>query len=267
VARQALDVALPYWHTSEPVSEVVYGTRAFDTFGETFLLLAAIVGITVIARGRERRRGFLGEGVAGRREQRQTARPSRGGERDPAARRAEEREEGLVPGPRTPDETPLGAPAPETAEGMTVIIRGAVRAVAPLLAMAGLYLGAWSYSPGGGFPAGAVLLGVVLFAYAALGYRRIERVVRPDVLEPVELAGALAVAAIGALGLFLKGSFFANFLPLAPAGTIRSGGILQAFSVTELVEVSTGLTIAVFALLGMGHDWSGGRDGDGEGRS
>ena len=43
IARYALEIALPQWHITEPVNEVVYGTRGFDTFGETFLLLAAVV--------------------------------------------------------------------------------------------------------------------------------------------------------------------------------------------------------------------------------
>ena len=45
VARYAMDVALPRWGLTEPVNEVVYGTRGFDTFGETFLLLAAVVSV------------------------------------------------------------------------------------------------------------------------------------------------------------------------------------------------------------------------------
>jgi multicomponent Na+:H+ antiporter subunit B len=139
---------------------------------------------------------------------------------------------------------------------MTVVVRGAVRIVAPILAIAGLYLVAWGYSPGGGFPGGAVLLGVVLFVYVAYGYRKVEAVIRPDVVEPLELGGALAIIAIELFGLFLKGSFSANFLPLGPVGTIRSGGVLQAFSASELIEVGTGLTLAVFGLLGMAHDWS-----------
>lgn len=257
VARYALTVALPKWHTTEPVSEVVYGTRGFDTFGETFLLLAAIVGIMSITRQREPRRGFIGEELAGRREQSGIDRDHGGARPHGAeARRAEEVELGQHTGPPTPDAEPLGAPGPETAEAMTVIVRGAVRVAAPVLTIAGLYLVASGYSPGGGFPAGAVVLGVVLLAYVAFGYRRVERVIRPDVVESLELAGAVAIIAIELLGLILKGSFSANFLPLGPAGTIRSGGILQAFSITEFVEVGTGLTLAVFCLLGMGHDWN-----------
>ena len=67
VARYALDVALPQWGLTEPVNEVVYGTRGFDTFGETFLLLAAVISVVVITRPREPRRGYFGEETAGAR--------------------------------------------------------------------------------------------------------------------------------------------------------------------------------------------------------
>jgi multicomponent Na+:H+ antiporter subunit B len=97
---------------------------------------------------------------------------------------------------------------------------------------------------------------VALFVYVSLGYRRIEPVIRPDFVEPAELAGAMAIIALGMGGLVWKGSFSANFLPLGQEQTILSGGVLQAFSVSELVEVGTGLTLVVFALLGMGHDWN-----------
>lgn len=256
VAREAMTVAVPQWHTLEPVNEVVYGTRGFDTFGETFLLLAAVVGIGLLSRGREPRRGFIGEELAGAREQEASDPKEQEGVSEREAGEAEAEEQGRRRGAATPDAEPLGSPSPDTAEGMTVVVRGAVRVVAPVLAVLGLYLVAWGYSPGGGFPGGGVLLGVVLLAYVSLGYRRVERVVRPGVIEPVELAGALAIVVLGLAGLVLKGSFLANFLPLGQVQTIPSGGILQLFSASELVEVATGLTLAVFGLLGMAHDWS-----------
>jgi multicomponent Na+:H+ antiporter subunit B len=137
-----------------------------------------------------------------------------------------------------------------------VVVRGAVRVIAPVLAVAGCYLVAWGYSPGGGFPGGAVLAGVVLLAYVSLGYRRIDKVVRPGLVEPIELAGALLIVLIELGGLVFKGSFSASFLTLGRSGTIPSGGILQAFSGSEFVEVGTGLTLAIFGLLGMAHDWA-----------
>jgi multicomponent Na+:H+ antiporter subunit B len=262
IARRAMVVALPEWRTTEPVSEVVYGTRGFDTFGETFLLLAAVVGIGLITRAREPRWGFIGEQVAGLREQRRTDPalvPGSAGQRQ--AQQAEAGEEGRRSGPVSPDDEPLGAPGPERAEAMTVVVRAAVRTVAPLLTMAGLYLVAWGYTPGGGFPGGAVALGVVLLVYVSLGYRRVEPWLRPGVIEPVELAGALAIVLLGVLGL-LRGSISANFLPLGPVQTIRSGGVMQAFSVIEFVEVATGLVLAVFGMLGMRHDWEPEEAGD-----
>jgi multicomponent Na+:H+ antiporter subunit B len=273
VARYALEVALPRWGLTEPVNEVVYGTRGFDTFGETFLLLAAVVSVIVITRSREPRLGYFGEETAGAREQAETD-PAPGTDAaEQTARLAERREQddqassGEEPR-ETPDETPLGTPAPETAETMTVVVRTAIRVALPILAVAGLYLVVWGYSPGGGFPGGAILLGVLLLAYAGYGRRKISRVVRPGLMETIELAGAAAIIGTELLGLLLKGSFSANWLPLAAQQTPLSGGIAQLFSGSELIEVGTGLTIAVFALLGMGHDWArdrgSGRTGEDE---
>ncbi|MGI5240857.1 MnhB domain-containing protein [Dactylosporangium sp. CA-139066] len=243
LARRALDGALPDWHSTEPVAAIVYGYRGFDTFGETFILLAAVVGIALLTRRREPRHGYVGEAAAGRREQRRVPVGEHGTtvtERE--ALRAEAAEIGEAPEP------PEGA-------GMSVVVRGGVRVVAPVLAVAGMYLVAWGYSPGGGFPGGAVALGVALLAYVSVGYRRVQPLIRPEVMEPAELAGGLEILAVMGLGLPLAGSISANFLPLGTPQTILSGGILQAFSFGELLEVGTGLILAVFALLTMGHDW------------
>jgi multicomponent Na+:H+ antiporter subunit B len=269
IARYALDIAIPRWKLTEPVNEIVYGTRGFDTFGETFLLLAAVVSVVVITRPREPRRGYFGESAAGAREQRQNDPDTASDAADQEARSAERREQGkLAPGGgapvETPDATPLGTPAPETAEAMTVVVRNAIRVVLPILAVAGLYLVAWGYSPGGGFPGGAVILGVLLLVYASYGRRKISKVIRPGLIEPLELAGAGLIIMTEFLGLVFMGSFSANWLPLAPMLTPLSGGVAQLFSAAELIEVGTGLTIVVFALLGMSHDWA--RDDQGEPR-
>src|SRR5436853_7310301 len=69
VARYALQIALPKWHTTEPVNEIVYGTRGFDTFGETFVLIASVMAVVTLARPREPRGEYVGEAAAGMREQ------------------------------------------------------------------------------------------------------------------------------------------------------------------------------------------------------
>lgn len=249
IARYAMEVALPKWGITEPVNEVVYGTRGFDTFGETFLLLAAVICVVMLARRREPRDGFIGEEAAGSREQTEDDPSSTSG--SAAARRAEKEEEDddrtdRATGRSLPDFELLGTPAPEDAQAMSVIVRVATRLVSPLLATMGVYLVAWGYSPGGGFPAGAVIAGIILLAYAAFGYRRVSRLVQPTIFEILELVGALAIIACETLGLILKGSFAANWIPLAESQTIPSGGILQFFSGSEFIEVSTGLVLVIF---------------------
>jgi multicomponent Na+:H+ antiporter subunit B len=263
VARYAMITALPDWKLLEPVNEVVYGSRGFDTFGETFLLLAAVISVVMLTRPREPRRGYFGEHVAGEREQAQIdpVAPADSEERRSREAESRERDEGATARPpRTPDDQALGTPGPERAEAMTVVVRTAVRVAAPVLAITGFYLVAWGYSPGGGFPGGAVVLGVVLLVYAAFGRRRIARIARPVLLETAEMAGATVIIVTELLGLLLRGSFSGNWLPLAQVGTIPSGGVAQLFSAGELVEVSTGLMIAVFAMLGIRRDWAPGGD-------
>jgi multicomponent Na+:H+ antiporter subunit B len=262
VARYALTTALPDWKLLEPVNEIVYGSRGFDTFGETFLLLAAVVSVIMLTRPREARRGYFGEETAGEREQRKYDPDQHPNAEERETRVADSREQG-PDGPRSaarPDSSPdrerLGRHGPERAESLTVVARTAIRLAAPVLAVTGCYLVAWGYAPGGGFPGGAVLLGVLLLAYAGFGRRRIARVVRPAVLETAELAGALLIIGTELLGLLLEGSVSANWLPLAEPGTILSGGVVQLFSAGELIEVATGLSIVVFALLGVRRGWA-----------
>ncbi|HEU5158234.1 MAG TPA: MnhB domain-containing protein [Streptosporangiaceae bacterium] len=262
IARYAMLIALPRWNLTEPVNEIVYGTRGFDTFAETFLLLAAVVSVIVLTRPREPRRGYFGEEAAAARERAAADPAERADEEERLALSAERREQGEEPAgpgtrrPETPDRTPLGVPAPETADAMSIVVRTAIRIALPVLAVAGLYIVAYGFSPGAGFPGGAVMLGVVLLAYAGFGRRRISRVVRPALVEVIELAGGVAITVILLLGLVLEGSFGANWLPLAAPETILSGGVAQAFSASELVEVGTGLIIVIFAVLGMSHDWT-----------
>jgi multicomponent Na+:H+ antiporter subunit B len=265
IARHAMEIALPKWGTTEVVSEVVYGSRGFDTFGETFLLLAAVLSVVVLSRTREPRAEYVGESSAGRTEQREFDPQDSGDENEAEARSAEEREEkGQPEALPDADQLPLGAPGPERAEAMTVVVRGAARAAAVILAVAAIYLAAWGYTPGGGFPGGAALVGVAILLYTALGRRAVEKVVRPSVLEPIEVVGALAIVVIGVLGLVHHGSLFANWIHLASYQTIRAGGTQQPYSGSELVEVATGLGIAIFSLLGMEHDWAPDADDDDE---
>lgn len=261
IARHAMAIAVPKWGTTEVVSEVVYGSRGWDTFGETFLLLAAVVAAVMVARSREPRSEYVGEASAGLVEQAEIGEHGGADREEEQAREAERREDDDEEAPpEHPDVNALGEPAPERAVAMTVIVRVVARTVAPILIVAGIYTAAWGYTPGGGFPAGVVLTGVAVLLYAALGHRAVRLVVRPAVLEPIEMLGAAGLVAVGIVGILREHSFLANWVVLEPQQTIRAGGTTQLNSLAELVEVSTGLTIAIFALLGMRHEWA--RDDD-----
>jgi len=266
IARHAMEIALPQWGQNEVVSEIVYGSRGWDTFGETFLLLAAVVSVVTLTRSPEARTEYIGESTAGRQEQAEIDPQGGGGDGDEQeARQAEEQEEqeeGEDVAPNA-DDLPLGTRAPERAAGMSVVVRVAARIAAVPLIVAGFYLCLLGYTPGGGFPGGAVILGVALLLYTAFGHQAVGRAVRPSVVEPIELLGAMVIIAVGLFGLLFKDSMFANFLTLAVPGTIRAGGTNQLFSGAELIEVATGLAIATFSLLGMKHDWAPDEDGDG----
>jgi multicomponent Na+:H+ antiporter subunit B len=218
------------------------------------LLLAAVVGVIVVCRGRERRRVFLQEERLGRREQAET-RPGRRRERRRDVEHAEDIEQGQA-GEAAEGDGGIGARGHVSAPAMSLVVRTAARPLLLVLAVAGAYLLALAFTPGGGFPAGGVLAGVVLLAYAAYGYQAVRKVVRPALLEALELAGAAAIIAIGVLGLVLKGSFSANWLPIGQEETFFGGGILPAFSASEFIEVATGVLIAVFSLVAMEREWT-----------
>jgi multicomponent Na+:H+ antiporter subunit B len=257
IAKHALSIAQPKWDTTEVVSEVVYGTRGFDTFGETMLLVAAIVSVMTLARSREGRSEYVGESEAGEREQaaQDPGDPGDQGEQDDSEQAEEAEEHGGEPY-LDPDSLPIGSRKADASEGMSVVLRTAARPAALILSIAGVYLAAWGYTPGGGLPAGVIVTGVVILVYVAFGRHVIRPLVRPTVLEPVEMLAGLAIGGVGLVGLVEHGSLFANWLPFAEPQTIFAGGNQQLYSALELVEVAVSLTIAVFALLGMGHDWA-----------
>lgn len=261
IARRAVTMAVPQWHSTEPVNAVVYGTRQFDTLGETFLLIAAAMSVALVGRSREERRGAAAEAAQARREQAdidtgpgfpELGGP--GGHKPSQARQAEESEES---GSADRDE-PMGGLGPNPHEGMTVVVRVATNILLPLLAMIALLVVAWGYAPGGGFPAAVALAGVALLVYASRGLGALGPAHNLDVLEAVEVVAALALLGVALGGFVDAGSLTANWLPLGVTGTIQGGGSLQAFSGLEVFEVTAGLLLVLFTLLGMRHDWSEG---------
>lgn len=250
IARRAPAMAIPDWHTTEPVNAIVYGTRAFDTVGETFVLVAAVVSVTTLARRRRPRPDAAAEDLIATRERSRQPADHQG---DPTARRAEQAEES---GSEELNEPTGRRPALDPEAGMGDVVRVATRVLLPILFVAGVLIYAWGYSPGGGFPAGTVVAGVALLVYASHGLNGLRRFGSTSLLETIEIVASSAVLMLAAAGLIFAGSVTANVLPLGRVHTIVGGGNIQLLSGIELVEVAAGLLLVILAILGMHHDWT-----------
>lgn len=266
IARRGMTMAIPEWHTTEAVNAIVYGTRGFDTLGESFLLVAAVVSVVLLGRRKKDRPGAEAEEMMARREREGLERgggfPETGEHGD--TKQAQQAEQAEEEDSEDRDEDVTRGRGPDPNEGMTVVVRVATQALLPVLAMAALVIVSWGYSPGGGFPAAVALCGVALLVYASRGLGALGPVGDPDVLETVEVVASLGLIAVALGGFIGSGSVTQNFLPLGVTGTIQGGGELQAMSGIELFEVAGGILLVIVTLLGMRHDWSEEFGGGGE---
>jgi multicomponent Na+:H+ antiporter subunit B len=65
----------------------------------------------------------------------------------------------------------------------------------------------------------------------------------------VEAAGEVAYLGVGIAGFATAAGFLANFLPLAPFGTLLSAGIVPVLSLAVGIEVGAGVVILLAAFL------------------
>jgi multicomponent Na+:H+ antiporter subunit B len=129
-------------------------------------------------------------------------------------------------------------------------IPGALRVVGALLVAPVLVL--WAYAvthgqltPGGGFQGGVLLASAALLIYAAGQAVAVERVHPVAAVEIVEAVGALAFALVAIAGIVAAGALLANFIGLAPRGSLLSGGTIPVLSLATGVEV-TGALVLIF---------------------
>jgi multicomponent Na+:H+ antiporter subunit B len=129
-------------------------------------------------------------------------------------------------------------------------IPGALRVAGALLVAPVLVLGAYvvthgQLTPGGGFQGGVVLASAALLIYAAGQAVAAERVHPVSAVELVEAVGALAFALVAIAGIVAAGALLANFIGLAPRGSLLSGGTVPVLSLATGVEV-TGALVLIF---------------------
>jgi multicomponent Na+:H+ antiporter subunit B len=142
-----------------------------------------------------------------------------------------------------------GDPAAEDRRARTPI-PAALRVAGALLVAPVLVIGAYvvthgQLTPGGGFQGGVVLASAALLIHAAGQAIAAERVHPVSAAELVEAVGALAFALVAIAGIVAAGALLANFIGLAPRGSLLSGGTIPVLSLATGVEV-TGALVLIF---------------------
>lgn len=110
-----------------------------------------------------------------------------------------------------------------------------VKTAVPVIMLFAMVTGAYivlhgHLTPGGGFPGGAIIASAFILQFLAFRGNPGKRL-----FKVLESAAGAAILAVGLVGLFLDGSFFADFLPT---------GVLGA-------TVSAGTVIIIYTLIGI----------------
>jgi len=117
---------------------------------------------------------------------------------------------------------------------------------APLLGLFMLLLGGYMFinghlSPGGGFPAGAIISTGVLAGLLAG-----RKTVRQKTLKIAEAAAGTTIFGLGIIGYLLTGNFFENFISAGQIGELFSAGLIPVFYGLIAVKVGAELSNIYF---------------------
>jgi multicomponent Na+:H+ antiporter subunit B len=158
-----------------------------------------------------------------------------------AARREEEKQE-------EGEQEESGEADEERPPGTSGALRvaGAVL-VGPVLVLGMYVITHGQLTPGGGFQGGVIAAATLLLVYAAGQAVALERPV--ELLEVGEAVGALAFALVALGGIVFAGALLANFIGLAPMGSLLSGGTIPVLSAATGVEVTAALALIVTEFL------------------
>ena len=134
----------------------------------------------------------------------------------------------------------------------SIVIRTAVPIVMLFTIVVGAYIILHGHlTPGGGFPGGAIIASGFILQF--LAFREKPGRVAFKILE--SLAG-LGILAVGLIGLFAKGSLFANFLPTGTLGATLSAGTV--IIVYTLIGIKVASELAAISGEFIGSEQKGG---------
>jgi multicomponent Na+:H+ antiporter subunit B len=132
------------------------------------------------------------------------------------------------------------------------VVRTVARFLAPFVLLYGVYLIAYGHlTPGGGFPGGVTIAGGFMMLVLALGKAEGEKALPRRAAGILDSVGALSFLALAALGLWVGGLFFLNFIQRGHPGRpheLVNAGIIPLANAAIALKVATSFA-AVFALL------------------
>lgn len=118
---------------------------------------------------------------------------------------------------------------------------------APMLMVFMLLIGGYMFinghlSPGGGFPAGAIMSTAVL-----IGVLSGKRTIGHNALKIMESIAGAAIFLLGIISYYITGNFFQNFLTVGGIGDLFSAGLMPVFYTLIAFKVGSELSNIYFA--------------------
>lgn len=222
------------------VSAIYLGYRAFDTLGETIVLLTAVSGtIGILSRA--------GASLAkGYRSSEETLSAAEASASVPAA----EPDLGSDPGEKAlrTEETHTKHRKHKPRRLRTHLLEVVTGTLGPVVLMFGFYVMLYGHlSPGGGFQGGVVIASGIVFL--ALGNRKESstKITQASVLGRIEAAAFLMLILVSVSGIIQGGGFLDN--PLGESVILPAGFIILLNAVIGL-KVGAGIGFMCIALLG-----------------
>jgi multicomponent Na+:H+ antiporter subunit B len=226
------------------VSAIYLGYRAFDTLGETIVLLVAVSGTIgmVAGAGGSLAKGYADVVLGDTELPIEDAQAGRSTASAAAAFLARETASAMV-------NKQDGQPRLERSKGhRTELIDVVTGKLGPVVLIFGLYVMMFGHlSPGGGFQGGVVVASGIVFL--ALGSRAggRSRITEPGNLARIEAVGFLFLVIASLVGTFTGAGYFGN--PLAGAGISPVVYIITLNAVIGL-KVGAGISFMCVAMLG-----------------
>jgi multicomponent Na+:H+ antiporter subunit B len=206
-------VAVYERHVTDVVTAVNFDYRGFDTLGEESILFMSVIGTALLLRPQKK----------------ETEAPDEGEQQ--LRQHIDESERRRAPA------------ASDAVRVLTLALTG------PLVVYGWYLITHGQLTPGGGFQGGVILATPPLLVYIAGDLDTFKRITRQEFVEAVEAAGIFCFVVIGFLGLFTRGAFMQNVLPLGETGSILSGGTIPLLNIATGLAVSGGFVQLIYVFL------------------